>query len=510
MRNQLARASADGPPVAPAAERIAIAALASLLVIAAFGNAAAYISVVGNPLVVSDSWAFINLFLQKALDAGPDLGDFFVKRGALDHAQPVVKALLWLNASWLGLDYVFEALMGLAFAAATWAFLVVTTRHGAEPRQPPPLRALAVGALAASLVTLNSGMVFNWSLVSLVFVPYLLAVVAAFAAWRALDAGEFRMLVVASLLVAFLLDNIGVIVSAALVGAVVLATLKSMAWRRGLAVAAVVLASLAAYQLVARLGFDPLPSPPGTGVDSIPWLWAHRSEWPAMFVVVFGSTLAHINPLLYYFPDSADRWQAGLAAVAVLAHLWFWWSAWRGRWNAATFHAVVIMLMFYAFAVGVLYARVPEYGTYYLNEPRYVAFYLLSNVALVLMVMGRPVAATTSRGGVMAASAMCALLALQVPLSNFTWYEGKFLYVYYHTMAAQMLELGEGRQPASCVPLLTVCQMPEAERENAVDFLRRHELNVFSPDFIARYGLQKLVPAEGKVDTGTGTSTEGH
>jgi hypothetical protein len=495
MRNQPGRAFRHPLRAPSPAQAIGSAALASLLVVAAFGNAAAYIGFAGNPLVASDSWAFLNLFLQKAMDEGPGLADFWVKRDALDHAQPVVKGLLWFNASWLGLDFVFEAFMGLAFAAATWAFLVLTARREGEAEQPPLLRALAAGALAASLVTLNSGMVFNWSLVSLTFIPYLLAVIAAFAAWRAFASGRFGLLVVASLLVAFLLDDVGVIISAALLGAVLLAAARSGEWRRGAAVAGVVVTALVAYQLVARLAFDPVPAAPRTGVESIAWLWEHRAEWPTMFQVAFGSTLAHINPLLHYFPDTAGRWQAALAVLVVLAHLWFWWRAWHDRWNAASFHAVVIMLMFYAFAAGVLYARVPAYGTYYLNEPRYVAFYLLSNVALVLMLMARPIETVSSRRGVVSATAMGALIALQVPLSQFTWYEGRFLHSYYHTMAAQMFELGEGRVPEACVPLLTVCQMPAEERQKAMQVLRRHELNVFAPDFIARYGLQRLVPA---------------
>ena len=88
-----------------------------------------------------------------------------------------------------------------------------------------------------------------------------------------------------------------------------------------------------------------------------------------------------------------------------------------------------------------------------------------------------------------------ALLALKFPPSAFTWYEGRFLSAYHHTMASEMLELGADPDtlPAQCVPLLTVCQMPAEERAQALQFLQRHELNIYSADFVEHYRLQKLV-----------------
>ena len=106
--------------------------------------------------------------------------------------------------------------------------------------------------------------------------------------------------------------------------------------------------------------------------------------------LVLATSLAHVNPILHYFPDDVRRVQSGLAIVALLLHAWFWWRAWRARWNPAVFHAVALMLLCYAMVAGIIHARVPEFGVAYLNEPRYVAMYLLADVALLLMLLGHP------------------------------------------------------------------------------------------------------------------------
>ncbi|MET0814096.1 MAG: hypothetical protein ABWX88_02790 [Pseudoxanthomonas sp.] len=501
MNRPIERSESSDPVMSyrPGCDSTWLSALAWLLPVAAFANAAAYIAYAGNPLVASDAWYFINAFLQKAIESGPELQDFFVKRDALDHAQPLLKGLLLINARWLGLDFVFEALMGLLFAAAMLFFVMRTTREDRAALQPQWLRALELGALGAALVTLNAGMVFNWSLVTLVYLSYLLAVIAAAAAWRALTLGRYRTLALVALLIAFTQDDVGMIISAVLIIAAMLAAAKQGQWRRGVVVAAVLLASESGYLIVSHLLFEQglVGSAEGGGKSgNLLALWAHSGESLEIARIVLGSTLAHLNTLLHYSPESAVAWQGILAACVAIAHAWFWWRAWRCDWNLPVFYAVVVMLLFYAMTAGVLYARVPQHGINYLHEPRYVSFYLLSNVALVLMLMGQPFRATKRSFQIIAGASLAALVAWQVPLSRFTWHDGHYLGAYYHTMARQMLDLGTAVAPQSCVPLLTVCDMPPAEQANAIQFLKRHELNIYSRAFVERYRLERLVPSE--------------
>jgi hypothetical protein len=487
----------------PRGRNLPLVLFATVLALAAFANAAAYIAYAANPLVASDSWYFIDAFLRKAMETGLSLQDFFVKRDATDHAQPLVKALLLFDAKWWGLDFVYEALVGLAFAAATFLVLAATTWRGARERQPRWLHGLALGALAACLVTLNSGMVFNWSLVTLIYMSYFLVVAGAAVSWRSLQTGRFLALFLVSLLIAFSFDDVGLIMAAAKVIATMFAAARLGRLRVGIIASAVIVSAEICYLVASRVLLDPhAPGvvPAGGIMANVQPLWALRDEWPAIARIVLGSTFAHINPLSHYLSESAASWQGVLAILAALGHAWFWWRAWRTPWNLAVFYAVAIMLLFYGMVAGILYGRISVNGIPYLNEPRYVAIYLLGTVALVLMVLGQPGGAAKARLRACSGVALALLLALQVPLSKFTWYEGRFLGAYYHEMAHEMIQLGDGTVPDSCVPMLTICNVPEAERQSSIEFLSRHRLNVYSDEFLQRYRLEKLKAPAGGTD----------
>ena len=87
---------------------------------------------------------------------------------------------------------------------------------------------------------------------------------------------------------------------------------------------------------------------------------------------------------------------------------------------------------------------------------------------------------------------MVLLALLQLPLSAFTWRDGRHLHAYYHAMARQTYALGNGVVPTHCIALVSACHLPEQERAQTMDFLREHRLNVYSPAFVQRYRLDAL------------------
>lgn len=471
--------------------------MAWVVVAAAFANVAAYIAYAGNPLVASDAWYFIDAFLQRAVETGVGFEDYFVKRDAFDHAQPLAKLLLLVNARWWGLDFVFEALVGLAFALATFAVFHLAMRDARRERveQPESLRALGLAAFAACLVTLNCGMVFDWSLVTLGYLPYFLLAAGALAAWRAVVDGHLLAFTVISLVVAFGFDKVGLIINAALAASAVLAGAKCGRLQRGLSVLLVAVAGEVAYATFSHAFLVRMPTADGGVATHLQALWHARAQLPELFRVVLGSSLAHYNPLSHYAQERAIPLQWVLASVVACAHAWFWWRALRGGWNALVLLGVALMLVLYGFVAGIVYARITTYGVGYLNEPRYMVFYLLGNVALIAMLLGQPLQDAGKAVKGLAHGLLAAVLLLQVPLSRYTWHEAHYLGNYYQTMAWQMLALGGGKVPDSCVPMLTVCTMPPARRERAIRFLAAHRLNVFSPAFVARYRMQALVQA---------------
>ncbi|GAB1407010.1 hypothetical protein MASR1M8_09290 [Thermomonas brevis] len=469
-----------------------------VLSLAAFANAAGYILYAGNPLLSSDAWYFVDAFLRKAMEDGASIQDYYVKRSADDHAQPLLKLLLLANAEWFGLDFVLEALAGLLFALLTYVVLARAALANGPDGRIGWRQGFGLGVVAACLVTLNAGMVFNWSLVTLGYLSYLLAALAGFAAWRVLAKnGGARQLVASAVAVAFLLDGTGVLVSIAILLATGGYALRHPGSRRNAAIVvlAFVLAQ-ACYQFLGRLVLFPGVDVSSAGMEAggrLQVLWGMRAQLGEAMVTVFGSTMAHLFTLKHYAGEQARAWQTGLALVAMALHAWFWLSAWRKPWNAAGFLAVVLMLLMYGAVAGIVLARVPVNGVDYLHEPRYVVFYLLSNVALAMMYLARLGTGHAPAFRLQSPIVLMVLLALlQLPLSAFTWRDGRHLHAYYHAMARQTYALGNGVVPTHCIALVSACHLPEQERAQTMDFLREHRLNVYSPAFVQRYRLDAL------------------
>lgn len=478
----------------------------------AFINAGLYIAYAGHPLAMADAWYFIDAFLAKAYEHGVGLLDLYVKRPGNDHAQPIQKLLLLANAKWFHLDFVLEAFAGLAMALGT--YLVLHAMIWQDQRRlgnPGWFFAAVASMIAMTIVSLNSSMVFNWSLVTLGYLPHLLVVIAAWACWRSLRGHGNARFALIFVFMAFTLDTMAMIAGASLAGATLLAGMKRGAgWRRVGAVAATVVFCLVAYRLASRLYLH-ASLPPEQGAGALEALAGSATELPSMLVTVLGSSLAHMTPLTFWFGDGARDVQTALAIAVASAHLWFWWRAWRAPWNATVFTATTMMLMFYASVAGIIVGRVPIFGPGYLHEPRYVLTWQMGNVALLMMLAGasplprrRPRAAAIGSGLL-----LFAMLALQVQLSRHTWDEGRYIQSYIHTMARQMYLLGLDPQakPASCVPMLTICEAGTGERVRSITFLKRHHLNAYSDEVLQRYSLQAVAapPPDAGTDAATGS-----
>jgi hypothetical protein len=471
--------------------------LICLLPALAFANAGAYIAYAANPLAMADAWYFIDAFLVHAYEHGFGLIDLYVKRGGTDHAQPLQKLLLLANAHWFDLDFVAESFAGLTLALATY-LVIQSTVLPDQRRTPSPLpfwqSGLVCAAIAASLVSLNAGMIFNWSLVTLGYLPHLFAVIAAIWAWRGLEKGKWLRFGLMFLLIAFSLDSMAMITGASLIAAGMLAALRKQTdWRNLAKLIGTVIVMLLLYQLASRYYLhNQLPkAAPGAGATDA--LMALLPSIPAMATTILSAAFVHPLPLGIWFGDGAGTVQIAIATAAGIAHLWFWYAALKRPWNSSVFLAICMMLMFYASVLGIIVGRIVQFGPTYLNEPRYVLTYQMSTVAMLVMFMGTARAAAKHQvSRYLAVAVMIAIVLLQWPLSRHSRDEGRYLQGYYHTMARQMYLLGldPTLDPVSCVPMLTICSRPIEERLQSIAFLQRHQLNAYSPAVLERYSLQ--------------------
>ncbi|MGY0505572.1 hypothetical protein [Luteimonas sp. e5] len=470
---------------------------ALVLPLLALANVALYIAYAGNPLLSSDAWYFVDTFLQKAYSEGVGVVDFYVKRSSDDHAQPIQKLLLLANARWFNLDFVIESYVGLVLALLTFLAAFSQMRKGAIEGGHSHLHFIVTtAAVAGVLFSLNSGMVFSWSLVTLGFMLPLLLLLAATAAWHLLVDGRLMPLALVMLLIAFTQDSGASLLAAALIGATVLYRLTGQAsgWRRPMLTILLVITSillytaLSSWYLHGAMG-SALSADGGSGQGNI-----GPSQLLQFTKIVLATSVVHINQLLHYFPSKADIVQAALALLVALAHGWFWWRAAMDRWNITTFSSVALMLFSYAAAAGIFLVRVPQFGANYANEPRYPLLFSLSIVAILMMTVaaGRHSSWRRTFPTVVAGS----IVLLQIPLSLFTWKEGAYLQAYYHQMAAQMIMLGDAPEstPEQCLPMLVICNASQEERKMLINFLKTYQLNAYSTSVMDRYQLSPRHP----------------
>lgn len=480
-----------------------------LLVLAVVVNALAYTASAANPVIVSDNWFFLDRLVIPYAQGLMEPGDLLLKRGELDHSQPLQRMLLIANYEWFDLDLRVEAVFAVVMGALSLLLLGWLARQ--ELRGGGLLAGAAFATMAAVYFSLSATVVFTWSLVTLGFLTNLVIFLWLAVIWRALADSRpaaVGLAFVATLLLGLVADDTGLIAVIAVSAACLLHGFRAGEWRPATKVVVAVFAGYVAYSMLYGVIAPSVPGDSSTGLgldlgSSVQalkdgmwdaWLWA---------VVPLTQSLVHRTTLIAWFGDAANAFVIGIAAVLAGAHLWFWAKAFRGTVNRPAFVSVAVMLLFYGWVAGIILARVPEFGVDYLWQPRYASIYRMHLVALLLMLVAQAPAmiaqgddarAARQSGRTMTAIAagfLCAMLLVQVPLTMVAWREMQYLERWNENMALQLQELARDptHAPQNCVPQLKLCQSAPADRTRIVNFLSSQNLSVFSADVRARNDL---------------------
>lgn len=472
------------------------------LVALVLANAAVYVRAVAWSLIASDNWNHVHPLLRD-LAAG-DLGaaNFFVQRAGVDHAQPLMKLVMAVNARWFGLDFMLEGLLGIAFAALLLVVLYRLMVADAAPGPRPLSFRLGFVAVAAVLLSLNSTFIYVYPMVTMWFSLYACALLMAWAAWTALQGGPRWPLALAAFVLGVVADDSAALDAAALA----LALLLFGARTRSVRAVAPVLAAMALGLLVSRGLYwafgntagstqEVFNQPLGTRVALLAAQW--RDAWSWFAIPATRGLLG--NDVLRALAGEHSAVARQAAALALLvAHAWFWWSALRVRAGSAWLAAVTVMLMFYAHVAAILAARVFVRGAVYLEQPRYVSFYQLGIAALLLMAMAwvlerRSVAA--QRGLAVAA---VAVLAVQLVASHAARERQPHIEANNRRMAMDFAHVARdptGPVPADCFPGMDICVLPPERRAELVAILRDGRLQLFSEQYLRRHPGQREAAA---------------
>lgn len=494
-------------PVSKLSAPTATRTLAWLMVALLLLNAIYFVLRASSPVVRDDDWYFLDVFVRKVIDGNLGLGDFFVRRMGSDHSQPLFKLVLLFEWRYFDLDFTVGAVVGV-FAAAACALMfrrVITAERGND--QNDVFRNLAWVAICAVLFTLNANAaIWTWPLVALENVTSLIILLFVLVVWHAHQKQRYVALILATLLLDISSDDSAIIAVIAVVLALLLAHFCDPARRRRSTWK--LFAVIGACTVLVRIGYAYVPIVGGVPAEPLSshvgLLLEHFRDKGWWMWLVLPLTL----PVFYQSPIRsihAETWllvQMAMAVMLLAAHLWFWWTACRGKYSRTVFVAVCLMLVSYGWIAGIILGRVAISGNDYLNQPRYVLLYGGHLIALLLMWVGAAGAIPQSTlrhtllGRWLPAAGCLVLVVGQFAISKQAWRMPPYLWAYYSNMAHQIDHLAKDPgHTYNCVPELPVCGWPPEKRRELTQLLSQNRLNVFSPEVQRWHGyLPHLVP----------------
>jgi hypothetical protein len=465
-------------------------------------NAWRYTEATANPVVTDDAWYFLDVFTSRQLDGRLAWQDFFAKRDASDHAQPVHKLWLAANTRWLDLDFRLDALVAFGGLVVCVAWLVAVGWTGARAGEPRLHHGVLLAAIPLLMFSLNAHEIFEWPLVTQYYLVLPFALLLFTVASR--STATWPLGVFVSALGGLLaLDGGGLLACLAASSALLLRAASTRRWRAALPLLGALVAAVAVNGVLRALFLPPPPAPPGGGLlEALGALPTDPAQAWKLVAIPATSAWAHWDSLveLLESPLAAQRVVVAVGGVSVLLHALFWWSVWRGvRSGVVSSFAAMLMLYAYGMWAGIALGRIPVHGVDYLWQMRYIAFFQLANVALIL----QWVAATSARAGATGVAGralpalvvvplVCALGWLQVQFSERSWERSPHARQYWMRMAdvvgciADHPVGGELR----CPPQIPICGWSPQTRQRLVAMLRTHQLNVFAPSLQARYGFR--------------------
>lgn len=468
------------------------------LVALVVANAAVYVHAVAWSLIASDNWNHVHPLLRDMAAGQLGPANFFVQRAGVDHAQPLMKLLMVVNARWFGLDFTLEGLLGIAFAVLALVVLYRVAVADAPDQERPLAFRLGFVAIAAVLLSLNSAFLYVYPMVTMWFSLYAGAFLMLWAAWHALHGGRRWPLALAAFVLGVVADDSALLYASALGLALLLWGARTQGLRRVAPLLGVVaLGLLASRGLYWAFGTTsgttqvifnrPLP----VRLASLAALWREAWSW---FAIPATSGLVAEEALRGLAGARAGIVRQVLAVLLLAAHAWFWWSALRLRPGSTWLAAVMLMLMFYAHVAAILMVRVAALGTGYLEQARYVSFYQFGIAALLLMGMAwvRERPAILPRAAL--ATVAVAILALQFPLGELARERQQWIQANNLKMAMDLAHVARdptGPVPADCFPGMDICVLPPERRAELVTILREERLQLFSDQYLRRHPEQR-------------------
>jgi hypothetical protein len=454
------------------------------------------------PVPSADAWYFIDTFVRKALAHQLQFADFFAQRFAGDHSQPLQRLVLLGHLRLADLDFRLEALMGTVLGAVTCGLLARELMAAPAPGQRRAVR-WGVAAIFAIGLSLNSTVLYTWSLVSLAWISLLSAVLY----WRASAALlPGRAYAAAMLGLTFLLgmvtDEIAFPIFAAAVAAVLLRDGMRQPRYASLLLLAGGLGLYGARWLIGAMGNTAAAATSGT-FSQLAKTLSSPDAWK-LIVGPLADSVVHQQHLAAWFPGRMIEAQILIATVLAVLHVVFWWRVLapaRRPDGRVLVLGVACMLFFYASIAGIALSRIGDNGIEYVHQPRYVGIFAMNVIALLLVFSSPAATKADGSAGVLqqrrlGVAVAAVVLLLQVPLTYAAWAQAPYVREYARRAAIALARVAQApasdTAAAQCPPILKVCAAPAEVRVRTIALMREHGLSIFSARFRAAHDLEDL------------------
>ena len=463
-------------------------------------NVMYFISVAASPIIRDDGWYFLASQIQPWIEQGFSWTDIFVKRGLTDHAQPLNKIFLFINYKFFNLDFKYEAIAGFAGIVFT-IFLFLSIYIKKIINQSITLSGAGFFVLAIlTFTSLNSRELYSWPLVTFSYLPFFLALLLSFFAWKFL---KYQLTISAMLIAAaiFILigDTASIITWLSLTTAVGLISFSDneISRKRALMWVACSAFIVAVYFIVININFMGGAAQPKAGNKSIDLL--SISFYLEFIRIVFSSSLIHSEHLA-----RAGNYQTFLSWVIAIPVLYFYIEHFvsmvfkKRRQTLVDFLVTFILVHATLSVAAIVVGRLPEFGIGYLNQPRYVLVYQLIPFALFIKYCFRP---TLTQGQIIVGKitvvvVLPIMLCAQFYFSTSAYAAVPWISKWVDGQSRAIADyvndpaLPAGRCTSFSSP---VCKLPEAKRNELLNLMIKNQLNLFNHDFQWKYKIFPVI-----------------
>lgn len=455
-------------------------------------NALLFAIKTANPVIVQDSWYYLDTFLSKAIDGTLTASDFFVRRGGIDHSQPLYKLVFLAELKWFDLDFSIQSVLGLVSAIGMALVLLSTTDIWNETAERQWLNACCVVLIGFSLFSLNSTEIWTWPDVTLQYLGFLFVLIFFRCGCAARAKGSYAAMAVSAAVLSVIASDVALLALVSVIVVFLFMLLRDDNKKRPLTAIIVIASVLVGGQL---LSFALTPVSGAALVSDQSRLIAELSnfQWINWIILPLSNSVLASDNIAHLAPNHRHTIEAAIAIFLLLLHVTFWYTFFTRPVTSRNFLSASLMLFSYALVAGIIYGRVPTFGSGYLNSPRYVMYYNFQLIALGVLFTGD---FRSNLKGRIPVPQICLtvlvilVIAVQIPVSRLAWASAPYHRLAYNNIAEQIFRMGidPNVDIQNCAPELPLCSSSPERRARLVGLIKSNRLNIYSRRFQLMHG----------------------